>query len=105
MGTGPEGADWCDRVGGLRGVACDHLRAADGDVGVPSYRNNSHRGHQAIPLRPRVQNCVEVDASLKRLQEQALLPDADGKSGTERQDWRESNNYAGCDRPEARFVF
>ena len=31
----PRGADWCDRIGGLRGVACGHLRDADEDVGVP----------------------------------------------------------------------
>jgi hypothetical protein len=34
-GDGPRGADWGDRVGGLRGVACGHLRVADEDVGVP----------------------------------------------------------------------
>jgi hypothetical protein len=34
-GDGPRGADWGDRVGGLKGVACGHLRDADEDVGVP----------------------------------------------------------------------
>ena len=34
-GDGPRGADWGDRVGGLRGVAWGHLRDADEDVGVP----------------------------------------------------------------------
>ena len=34
-GDGPRGADWGDRVGGLKGVAWGHLRAADVDVGVP----------------------------------------------------------------------
>jgi len=31
----PRGADWGDRVGDLKGVACGHSWAADGDVGVP----------------------------------------------------------------------
>ena len=101
----PRGADWCDRIGGLRGVACGHSRDADEDVGVPSNRNNRHRGHQAIPLRPRIRNYLQVDASLKKFQERALLPDADGKTGTERQDWRGRNKYAGFCHPEARFVF
>ena len=34
-GDGAHAPDWGDRVGGLRGVACGHLRAADEDVGAP----------------------------------------------------------------------
>jgi hypothetical protein len=37
-GDGPRGADWGDRVGGLRGVAWGHSRVADEDVGVPGAR-------------------------------------------------------------------
>ena len=35
---GLRGADWGDRVGGLKGVAWGHSRVADGDVGAPNPR-------------------------------------------------------------------
>ena len=41
-GDGPRGADWGNRVGDLKGVACGHLRAADEDVGVPRGARAPH---------------------------------------------------------------
>jgi hypothetical protein len=50
-GAGPRGADWGDRVGGLRGVACGHSRAADEDVGVPGQRIPSVGGNRYQTLK------------------------------------------------------
>ncbi len=59
MGTDPEGADWGDRVGGLKGVACGHLRDADEDVGVPGDTAQT-TDHEVI-VTPREGD--DVDAS------------------------------------------
>ena len=54
VGTGPDEADWGDRVGGLRGVAWGHSRTADEDVGVPGGRAPlpSGRGDEPSTRRP-----------------------------------------------------